>query len=348
MLLTARQTQIFQAIVEDYISFAEPVGSRTISKKFNIPISSATIRNEMSDLEDMGLITQQHLSSGRVPTQKGMRFYVDCILELDRLSDEETDAIKKIKDEYARKKQHIRELMKDVSRAMTSTMDYPSIIVAPKLSSEKFKKIQFMLVDDENILITLISRSGLIEHFSLKIDFPVTQEKLDHVASNFNCLSAGFTLEEVDRALYSEFMRGGRDAGEGCGCIMRLLKGSECDNIDERVFMNGAENIFKNPEFQNSEKVKLFIQILNDKEKLIKLMYANSPKNYKNDTLVLIGSELFDFAALDLGLVASEYSGADDATGLLGIIGPSRMEYGRVITIVREIASRLSNILREK
>lgn len=338
MLLTPRQSQIFQAIVEDYISFAEPVGSRTISKKFNMQISSATIRNEMADLEELGLIAQPHLSSGRVPTQKGLRFYIDCLVEIDRLSKEEEDLISNIKKEYEVKKQHIRNLMKDISKTLSNVLQCPSMVTIPRLLSESFKKIQFLLLDETNLVITIVAKTGLIEHFETKIDnFGTTQEKLNEIAKTLNTLPDGFTLQQVNSAL---------ETGGGIKGAKQILSSSGMDlnNADERIFLNGTENIFKNPEFQDSENVKLFIRIFNDKEKLLKIIDDNKTRTLKNDTLILIGNELIDLESLSLGLVASEYRASTETNGIIGIIGPSRMDYCRAISLIREMATKISDI----
>lgn len=348
MQLSARQHDILQAIVEDYINSAEPVGSRTVSKRIKIPVSSATIRNEMADLEEMGLITQQHLSSGRVPTQKGLRFYIDCILALERLSTEEAEMINGIKKDYAEKRQNLRELIKDISKTLANVMEYPSIVIAPKLSSEKFKKVQFMLLDDKNLLITLITTSGMIEHFNHRIDFHASQERLNALAAELNALDRGLNISDISAAL---------NGSHGGGTVNRKAGGKETldfsniadGNIDDRIIFTGTENILKRPEFQNSEKMKLFIEIVNDKEKMLKLLTGGGfAKNFMDDTIVLIGDELKELKTLSLGLVASEYKDSDDARGVLGIIGPSRMEYSKIISLVREFATKLSDVLKNQ
>lgn len=342
MLLTPRQAQIFQTIVEDYIDLAEPVGSRTISKKFNSSVSSATIRNEMSDLEEMGLISQPHLSSGRVPTQKGLRFYVDCMLEIDRLSKEEEDLIDNIKRDYALKKQHIRNLMTEVSKTVSSIVKYPSIIIAPKLASEKFRKIQFLAIGESDVHITVVTLAGLIEHFSLTLDFAADQGKLESVSGKLNSIPGGFTMEDASAAILSEFgvSRGSSDLGSS-------IVDFDDAGIDDRIFLTGSENILKKPEFQNSESVKRFIELFNRKENFLKLLDSRNRK-CKDDVIIMIGDELFEIRDLDLGLVASEYRDSRDASGILGVIGPSRMEYGRIVSFVREMAGKLSDLLNDK
>ncbi len=344
MQLSARQHDILQAIVEDYINSAEPVGSRTVSKRIKIPVSSATIRNEMSDLEEMGLITQQHLSSGRVPTQKGLRFYIDCIVALEQLSNEESEMINNIKKDYAVKKQHLKDLIKDISKTLSNVMDYPSVVIAPKLSREKFKKIQFLLLDEKNLLITLVTCGGMIEHCNYKIDYPQTQERLNLIAGELNSMEKGFGVSDINGAL--NFLSINKKV---CGKEKLSISDIFDGNLDDRIIFTGTENILKKPEFQNSEKMKLFIEIINDKEKILKILTAGGAvKNFMDDTIVLIGDELKDLRELSLGLVASEYKDSDDACGVLGIIGPSRMEYSKVISLVREFATKLSDILKNK
>lgn len=352
MQLSQRQNDILQAIVEDYINSAEPVGSRTVSKRIKIPVSSATIRNEMADLEELGLITQQHLSSGRVPTQKGLRFYIDCILALERLSSEEAEMINGIKKDYAEKRQNLRELIRDISRTVSSVMEYPSLVIAPKLSCEKFKKVQFLLIDERNILITLITTSGMIEQVHHRIEFHASQERLDALAAELNALDRGFTIADISEALDGAHGGGAvkkKEAGGGAAKARPDIAGISDGNIDDRIILTGAENILKRPEFQNSEKMKLFIEIINDKEKMLKLLTGEGlVKNFKDEMIVLIGDELKDLQALSLGLVASEYKDSDDACGMLGVIGPSRMEYSKIISLVREFAAKLSDILKNK
>ncbi len=344
MHLSARQHDILQAIVEDYINSAEPVGSRTVSKKIKIPVSSATIRNEMSDLEEMGLITQQHLSSGRIPTQKGLRFYIDCIVALERLSNEESEIIDNIRKNYALKKQHLKELITDISKTLSNVMDYPSIVIAPKLTSEKFKKIQFLLLDDKNILITLVTCGGLIEYCNFKTESPLVQERLNSIAADLNNMEKGFTVSDINGALNARAIIQKNGSCEKLN-IENIFNGS----LDDRIILTGTENILKKPEFQNSEKMKLFIEIINDKEKILKLLTdEKAVKNFMDDTIVLIGDELEDLRDLSLGLVASEYKDSEDACGVLGIIGPSRMEYSKIISLVREFATRISKTLKNK
>ncbi len=292
----------------------------------------------------MGLITQQHLSSGRIPTQKGLRFYIDCIVALERLSNEETEMINNIKKDYAVKKQHLKVLIKDISKTLSSVMEYPSIVIAPKLSREKFKKIQFMLLDEKNILITLVTSGGMIEHCNYKIDHTQTQERLNSLANELNSMEKGFSVSDINGAL--NFVSISKKA---CGKEKLNISDIFDGNLDDRIILTGAENILKKPEFQNSEKMKLFIEIINDKEKILKILTSGGAvKNFMDDTIVLIGDELSELRELSLGLVASEYKDSDDACGVVGIIGPSRMEYSKVISLVREFATKLSDILKNK
>lgn len=345
MQLSQRQCEILQAIVEDYIASAEPVGSRTVSKKIK-NLSSATIRNEMADLEEMGLITQPHLSSGRIPTQKGLRFYINYILALEKLSKEEAELIENIKKEYEQKRKNCKLLFKELSKTISNITEHPSLVIIPKIAFERFKKVQFLLIDDKHLLITLVTTSGMIEQIQHTLDINISQEKLNLLANELNNNSNGFNINDINEAL-TNLLKNSKSINNKPLVKPLIYLNNIDENIDERIVLSGTENIVKKPEFQNSEKLRMFIEITNDKEKLFKILTdENLTKNFMNDTIVLIGDEIKELKDLNLGLIASEYKDSDNACGILGIIGPYRMEYSKIISLIREFAIKLSEILK--
>ena len=338
MDLGERKLQILQAIIEDYISSGEPVGSRTIAKKYGIGISPATIRNEMSDLEEMGYLEQPHTSAGRIPSDKGYRLYVDRLLKAERLSISEANYIKDI---YDNKTRHIEQIIFQTSKILSDITNYTAVVLGPKLSRVLVKHIQLVPIDNHFALLMVVTNTGIVRDAMITIPPGVGVEYLTRISNLLNHLYRDKSLGEISLVPLIEVRDEMIQNREFFNSLVDAL--TESIDIGEvsEVYLGGTTNIFNYPEYHDIIKAKEFLDLMEQKELLYKLLAKSPDKGVS----VTIGEENQCAELRDYSIITATYNINGKTMGTMGIIGPTRMEYSKTISVMDFMGKTLSNYL---
>jgi len=342
--LSKREQEILRLVVNEYIQTAEAVGSRTLSKKTGIGLSPATIRNIMHDLEELGYLRQPHVSAGRIPTERGFRYYVDSIINVRDISPEERLMIERHLKEG---KHEIPRLLQEVSKTLSALSHYAGLIMAPKLETIRLKHIDFVKLREDQILVVLISYTGIVQNWLIEDEFNLDNSELTRMSNYLNTIIEGHTLYEIrerileqmreEKARYNEMMKRALTLGKA------VIETTFEKAVDRDVIIEGKTNIFNEPEFEDIEKMKAIFKAFEEKSKLVKLLDKSLTAR---GVQIYIGSEsqLEDFQ--DLSLITATYTNGSSVLGTLGVLGPTRMNYSKVIPVVDYTAELVSEILR--
>ncbi len=341
-VLDKRFKKVLELIIMDYICSAEPVGSRTICKRYGIQLSPATVRNVMADLEDLGFLWQPHTSAGRIPTDKAFRFYVDEILNVRGLNQTERA---KIRREYRISQYDIPEMMRETSRILSGLSHYTGVVLTPKIASTIFKHIQFIRLSTDQILAVFVASTGTVQNRIIQMDNNLSQDELDKISRYLNEMLEGLTLAQVREKILKE-MEGERIAYDRLmKQALKLGHKAFSSQEEKELYIDGKMNILDDPEFANIEKMKGLFRAFEEKSLLITLLdKCLAAKGIH----VTIGSESECSEMEDFSLVSSPYGRIDRRLGILGILGPRRMNYSRVIPLVEYTAQLLTEILESE
>jgi len=337
-MLSERKTRILEAIINDYIATAEPIGSRTIAKKYSLGISSATIRNEMSDLEDLGLIVQPHTSSGRIPSDKGYRLYVDSLMRYRELTQSEIDYLKAI---ISNNISRIDYLMKETARAISLLTNYTAIISQQEKKSTKIKHIQLVPYDDQTIIAVVITDTGMVKNIPVRITQSCdikTQNALSEQLNACLCGKTVFDLPPVDE-LVSRF----ENNQLTIFAVLNAIINEFCADTDLDVYTTGTKNILGFPEFSNIERAKEIFQALEEKQILSDLL---KPSN-DSDIEIVIGDENSVLQMKNCSVIKAGIGVGGQKAGRIGIIGPTRMDYAQVSSVLNGIVKRINAAINE-
>jgi len=336
MFLDERKKRILQSIIDDYISTAEPVGSRTVARKHELGLSSATIRNEMADLEEMGYLTQPHTSAGRIPSDKGYRFYVDQLMKQSELTMEEIYSIKSAMDT---KINELSQLLKQVSVAMSKITKYASMAALPEKKNSVLKAVQVVPVEKGKALVVVITNSGTIKNSLINISETVLPEHLVYVSNIFNEKLSGLTIGQINMPVIREIEL---LMGPSQDIFMPVLNGvTDCiEQIDKsEVFLEGAINMLNYPEFSKVERAREFLKLMVEKDLISRVLKdANSEKD---KIVIKIGHENDIEEMKECSLITTTYTAGDVVIGTIGIIGPTRMEYSKVLAAINYMKSKM-------
>lgn len=337
--LDSRKELILKVVTDDYIESAEPVGSRTIARKYNLGLSPATIRNEMADLEEGGYLKQPHISAGRIPSQQGYRYYVDTLMEQQTLADEELRIIRSYIENRSRE---IDALLQQTVKMLAQITRYPSIMLGPKLRPAVFKHIQLVPLNDSNILVLVVTNLGVIENKIITVDLPVAQEDLDRISNQLNKKLRGVTLDNLKSSvlveLKTEMEARNNFFHNAVNLLLRTLETRE----RERIYLDGVINILEHPEFKEVEKFKPLMGMMEEEERLYQIMTDSSGCH---GLRISIGEENREVAAQECSIITATYEMAGREVGTIGVLGPTRMDYGHVVAVVGFIAQYLSKLL---
>lgn len=337
MELTDRKLKVLQAIISDYVNSAEPVGSRTLSRKFDLGISPATIRNEMSDLEEMGYLTHPHTSAGRVPSDKAYRLYVDDMMKKRELSDEEKSIISK---RLTADVNEFDETIKHAAQLLSEITNLTSFAMTPSKSEDTLKFINLLPVDEHTVVLMIVSESGKISNTALKLTVPYTEEGLQILAKNMTYNYKGKKITDVLRShIIADFQSDISAMSMLAENIMPNFMKTLEDMLNVNLYMDGFTNIFDIPEYNNMERAKSFLSLLDKKEELTKKLMER-----EDGIIVTIGNENADDMMNDCSLITATYHVDGRMVGKIGVIGPTRMRYGEITSIVEYLTDNLNNM----
>ena len=341
MDLSERKLKILQAIIDDFIHSAEPVGSRTLSKKYELGISPATIRNEMADLEEMGYIKQPHTSAGRVPSDKAYRLYVDKLMDKYVLSKQQKIIIgKKIMDNLV----ELDSTIEHASKLLSNLTNLTSFAITPKNDENILKYIKLVPVDTYSVLLMIVTETGNVHNTILKIDNSYTEENLNVLSKVLTYNYKGKTLSSITK---TEIIRDFEEDIETMSRIMKNVMPNFLSTLESmlnvHLYMDGLTNIFSLPEYYNIERAKDFLEMLNQKEHITEVLM-----NRDSGVVITIGQENPDTEMKDCSLITATYSINGKTVGKLGVIGPTRMKYSKITSIVEYMTDNLSNAFKLK
>lgn len=339
-MLTERQKLIFQAIVENYIRSADPVGSRTIAKREDITFSSATVRNEMADLEEMGFLEQPHTSAGRIPSQKGYRFYVDHLIKpgLSSILD-----IEKLRRDFMEKIYEMEEISRQTALILSNITNYTAVVLGHEAQDAKLKHIQIVPLSEDFAVAVLVTNKGNVEHKTVKVPEFVSVYEIEKLVNIINAKLVGSPINELRERLYSELSSELKKHLEHYESILQALDGAFESEHDDRIYLGGMTNIMMQPEFRDVEKVKDILELFEQESLLIQLFSSSGDEGIH----VRIGQENSIEAINDCSIITATYHLDGKPAGKIGILGPTRMNYGKVIGLLEYLTKDLSRALNQ-
>ena len=352
MELDERKLKILQAIIRTYLETGEPVGSRTISKYSDLNLSSATIRNEMSDLEEMGYILQPHTSAGRIPTDKGYRLYVDDLMaqkkqELEdresKVSDREKE-VDSMRDILNEKVDRVEELLQNVAKVLAKDTNYATMITAPQVKGNKLKFVQLSQLESDKILAVIVMEGNIIRNKVIDVSEALSQENILKLNILLNTTLTGLTLEQMNLSIVSKMEN---QAGEHMQLVKEVLDAivEAISNEDQlEIYTSGATNIFKYPELSDNQSAQEIISAFEEKQQLSELVTQTLAKEDNTGIQVYIGDETPVQTMRDCSVVTATYELGDGMKGTIGIIGPKRMDYEHVLKSMKRLQTELDQI----
>ena len=329
MELDNRKKRILQAIVNEYIDTIEPVSSNVIITKYGLECSSATVRNEMAELEKQGLLEKMHTSSGRVPSNKGYRFYVDKLLNDKNLNINE---IKYINSKLQSKLNEMEELTKIATNTISEVTHYTTIAIEPNEAKKKIQEIKFVLLGNRMLMAVILTEMGTIKETIIKFDNDITQEQVDTLSLIFNNKLKGKLLSAIDIPMEQYIMNEMNDRVDVIKPIVKQI--SKLLNDESKIYLKGTEQALDNPEFRSNEMAKKFLGLLDQQNLICELLDSDEDFN------VYIGNEVNGLNDFSLITFKNKVSGKD--LGTIGIIGPTRMDYSKVISVLKYINRELN------
>lgn len=340
VILNNRKIQILEAIINDYIQTGEPIGSRTIAKKYDLGISSATIRNEMSDLEELGLIEQPHTSAGRVPSDKGYRLYVDRLMNYRELTNEETRFLQDI---ITSNIDHIDYLMQQTAKALVRLTNYTAVVTEPKSVKMYVKHVQLVPLDEHSVIAVVVTDTKLIKNNIIKTVSSPSYSKLNAISERINAAYDKYSIDTISQIAKNNMFSTFGDDEEFIRNI--FLSMYETLKTEENVnyYTSGVNNILDFPEFSDIEKAKDIFRTLEEKDMIISLL----GKEYESDkpVQILIGGENSIEQLKNCSIIKTKYQ-LGNAEGTLGIIGPTRMNYSQTVSILNGIVKNINEVIK--
>ncbi len=343
MELDERKQKILNAIIQNYQETGEPVGSRTISKYTELQLSPATIRNEMADLEEMGLIIQPHTSAGRIPTDKGYRLYVDQLMQEQQLP------AAPAQDFLLKRMDRLEELLMQMAKLLAANTNYATMITGPRYRKNKVKFIQLSMMDSGKLLAVIVLEGNLVKNRILSLDFDLEQAELLNLNLLLNSSLNGLTIEEINLSVIAKLKEDAGCHGEVVNQVLDAVAEAIGREEEVPVYTSGAPNIFKYPELTGGDKASELISTLEEKKNLRTIM-AGGPENGggKQDIQVYIGDEVPVESMKDCSVVTATYELGEGVQGKIGIIGPKRMDYQKVVDTLKNTMSQLDNIFKKE
>jgi len=336
-----RKKKVLNAIIKDYVATAEPVGSRTIAKKYSLGVSPATIRNEMSDLEDLGYIEQPHTSAGRIPSDKGYRYFVDCLMEKEEL---DAGDIQLVTQFFTSRLTELDQMVRETCQMVSKLTKYTAMVLVPRRSEGKLEKLQLVPVDAHRILVVVVTDTGLINHRLVELPHSVDPDRLKGISDLLQSRLYGLSLEQVNMTLMREISRQIPKEEQLLDLTLDLMEQALLGSGEEQVFTGGTLNLLDQPEFRDLEKVRSLLSTLEEDAVVRRLLLrqtADAPG-------ISIGGEI-PFAGINqCSVVTGVYKVNGKVVGSVGLLGPTRMAYSKAVSIVELVTGQMSQMLDRK
>ncbi|MBD5136305.1 MAG: heat-inducible transcription repressor HrcA [Lachnospiraceae bacterium] len=347
MELDERKLKILKAIVRNYLETGEPVGSRTISKYTDLNLSSATIRNEMSDLEDMGYIIQPHTSAGRIPSDKGYRLYVDNMMQekSDELSKQQQE-ITEMKEFLTEKVEKVEELLQKTAKLLANNTNYATMVSSPRFA-KRLKFIQLSLLDREKLLCVVVLEGNVIKNKIVTLSKDIDEETILKLNILLNSTLNGLTVEEINLGIISKITGQAGEQMELVRQILEIIAEVVGSGDDMKIYTSGTTNILKYPELSDSSHASELINVLEEKNQLTSLISVGESGEENTGIQVYIGNETPVKTMKDCSVVTMTYEIEDGVQGTIGIIGPKRMDYEKVVENLKTVKEQLDEAFKK-
>ena len=339
--LSERKLTILKAIIQNYLETGEPLGSRTLSKYTDLKLSSATIRNEMADLEDLGYIFQPHTSAGRIPSDKGYRFYVDLLME------NKEQEISKREDALLEKTDKVEKVLQQAAKVLASNTNYATMVSAPVNSRNTLKFIQLSQVDEEQIVAVIVLGGNVIKNKIINIDEPISNENLLKLNMLLNTTLNGMAIEEINLGLIARLKEQAGIHSQVVGYVLDAVADAIHLDDDMQIYTSGATNIFKYPELSDNQSAQEIISAFEEKQQLSELVTQTLAKEDNTGIQVYIGDETPVQTMRDCSVVTATYELGDGMKGTIGIIGPKRMDYEHVLKSMKRLQTELDQMFHK-
>ena len=334
-ILKERKNKVLHAVIHEYIKTGKPVGSTVLEKNYKFNLSPATLRNLMAELEKEGFLTHPHTSAGRIPTDEGYKAYVNSLVELQRLAVEEEEKIKK---EYERKTKEIDSLLSQTSKILSGLSNYTGFITAPNSKTNLIRNIELVQLSSEQILVVLLTRSGIVKN--KVINLSIDSENLYELKKFLNDKLRGLSLDEASKRIVIEVQKY-QDKQQDLFKLAEYISNA-IDSIKDDIYMAGTSNVLGLPDFNDFESARSLVKLNEDRERLIEII----GENFKDsDVKVQIGGQGKIADLKDLSVITTSYSYGNKIIGVLGIIGPKRMEYEKMMALVKSVSKVVNGLL---
>lgn len=341
MELSERKMKILQAIVRNYLESGEPVGSRTISKYTDLNLSSATIRNEMADLEEMGYIIQPHTSAGRIPSDAGYRLYVDAMME------EKTKEVEELKENLLEKEERLDQLLKQTARLLATNTNYATMVSAPSIHRNKLKLIQLSKVNGDQLLAVIVVEGNVIKNSLIDVTEELTDETILKLNILLNTHLNGLSIEEINLAMITAIKQQAGIHSDIVSEVIDAVANAIHEEEDLEIYTSGTKNILKYPELSDGQMASEIVGTFEEKHALNELVVKTLADESSTGIQVYIGNESPVDSMKDCSIVTATYDLGEGMKGTIGIIGPKRMDYDKVVDNLKGVMHQLDSIYKK-
>jgi len=337
--LTERSQKILEAIIEEYIATAQPVGSKVLTRTLGIKLSPASVRNVMAELEELGYLASPHTSAGRIPTEKGYRFYVDSLLRVSDLDVRQKDQIEQ---KYRQQGLQMADMLREASRTLSTVCHYTGLVMVPRLKTTIFRHIEFVKLSPRQVLAVFVTQSGLVQNKLIEVDEDLHPRDLEKITNYLNQAMTGLSIQEVRTRIITEMAEEKALFDHLLRRAFVLSSAALDDESTGDIIIEGTSHFLEQPEFADLPRMKRIVQTFEQKSILVDLLDRGLEAK---GVQVIIGSETEYTELADCSLITAAYSGKRGTLGTLGVIGPYRMPYSTIIPIVDYTANLISRLL---
>ncbi len=338
MELNERKLGILKAVVDDYIMTGLPIGSRTLSKKHGIKLSSATIRNEMADLEELGFLVQPHTSAGRIPSQIAYRFYVDRLMEVAKLNTAEAN---KIKSYFTERMAEVEQVIEKAAKALSDTTHHISMVLRPQLKKSLIRRIQLVKLTERKAILLIVTNAGLVSDTVISVPEGINISHIEMISNMLTEKLSGKTLDEAESDLSHCIEENVCNNSDFISDIINAIDTSVEPHGERAIVLGGTQNIIDYPEYMSIDKAKNLLALLETKDMLYDMMKKATSFEFS----ITIGNENEAQELFDMSVVTATYKIGGKPLGSFGVIGPTRMDYSRIVSILGYVSNSLNGIL---